>query len=92
MISSLLRFIGGFVEAELCPLIFLGRLIFAVAAAAAAAVAAAASREGSVEGLFELIVVQHWVWVPNIFCRCLFPDLFCRWLWYPFIINLPTRT
>lgn len=21
--------------------------------------------------------------------RCLFPDLFCRWLWYPFIINLP---
>lgn len=47
-ISSLLRFIGGFVEAELCPLIFLGRLIFAVAAAA---VAAAASRESSVERL-----------------------------------------
>lgn len=86
MISSLLRFIGGFVEAELCPLIFLG-LIFAVAA-----VAAAANREGSVEGLFELVFVQHWVWVPSIFCRCLFPDLFCRWLWYPFIINLPTRT
>lgn len=37
MISSLLRFIGGFAEAELCPLIFLGRLIFAVVAAAAAA-------------------------------------------------------
>lgn len=35
---SLLRFTGGSVEAELCPLIFLG-LIFAVAAAAAAVIA-----------------------------------------------------
>jgi len=27
------------------------------------------------------------VWVRSIFVRCLFPDLFYWWLWYPFIYN-----
>lgn len=57
MISSFLRFIGA-IEVELCPLIFLGRLIFAVVAVAYRRL------DWSLFGL-----VQHWVWVQSIFCR-----------------------